>query len=56
MELTLEQQLEMRKMSDLIKDASRDQLADLLLEAYRQMFMQQNHIKEILATQWGIER
>lgn len=52
--LTLEQELAVRHLTDTARGASRAQLEDLLAEAFKQLYRQQNATKEILAKHWGM--
>lgn len=43
------------KLRQDAEGASKEQLKDLLLFAYEQLFRQQNHVEGILAKHWGME-
>jgi hypothetical protein len=54
-ELSLEQQFNIRSFETQVGDMSREQAQDFLVKLYRQMVMQENAYKNLLKHQWGIE-
>jgi hypothetical protein len=46
-DLTLEQQFEFRRMKDAVKDMSREQALDLLLQASRLLMIKTNVLREL---------
>ncbi len=47
-DLTLEQQFELRRMQDSIKDADRDQVVELLLSASQLLMLKDNVIRSLI--------
>jgi hypothetical protein len=47
-DLTLEQQFELRRMQDSIKDADRDQIVELLLSASQLLMLKDNVIRDLI--------
>jgi hypothetical protein len=54
-DLSLEQQFNVRSFEHQVKDMSREQAQEFLVNLYRQMMMQENSYKNLLKHQWGIE-
>ncbi len=48
MDLTLEQQFELRKIQDSIKDADHDQVIELLLSVSQLLMVKDNVIKDLI--------
>lgn len=55
MELTLEQQLNLRIIKDSLEQASREQLLQLCIQLYKQQMNSEHALKGILAAHWGLE-
>ncbi|MGK7915783.1 MAG: NblA/ycf18 family protein [Prochloraceae cyanobacterium] len=53
-QLSLEQEFNLRKFSDQVRNLSREQAQDLLIELNKQMMIQQNLYQELLKPYWGI--
>ncbi len=47
-DLTLEQQFELRRMQDSIKDTDRDQIVELLLSASQLLMLKDNVIRDLI--------
>jgi Phycobilisome degradation protein nblA len=54
-DLSLEQQFSIRSFEHQVKDMSRDQAQEFLVNLYKQMMLQENSYKNLLKHQWGIE-
>lgn len=54
--LTMEQQFLLASARKQLENASQEQLLDFAVEIYKQMLIQQNLHKQLLAHQWGIDR
>lgn len=54
-ELTLEQQFNIRSFETQVEQMSLEQAQDFLVKLYRQMVMREATYKELLKHQWGIE-
>jgi Phycobilisome degradation protein nblA len=54
-DLSLEQQFSIRSFEHQVKDMSRDQAQEFLVNLYKQMMLQENSYKSLLKHQWGIE-
>ncbi len=48
MDLTLEQQFELRKIQDSVKDADHDQVIELLLSVSQLLMLKDNVIKDLI--------
>ncbi|MCS6815144.1 MAG: NblA/ycf18 family protein [Cyanobacteria bacterium] len=48
LDLTLEQQFELRKVQDSIKEADREQVVELLLSASQLLMLKDNVIKDLI--------
>jgi len=55
MQLSLEQELNVRKFQDNVNKMSHKQAQDFLIELYQQMLMRENYYKNLLKQSWGIE-
>ena len=53
-QLSLEQEFNLRRFTDLIRILSSEQAQDLSLELYRQMMLKDNLYEELLKDYWGI--
>ena len=53
--LTTEQQFEIAKLKLTVESASAEQLRGVIIEMYQIMLAKDNIVKELLASQWGIE-
>ena len=53
--LTTEQQFEIATLRLTVESASAEQLREVLIEMYQIMLAKDNVVKELLASQWGIE-
>ena len=54
-QLSLEQEFNLRKFSDQVRNLSREQAQDLLIELNKQMMIQQNLYQQLLKPYWGID-
>ena len=54
-ELSLEQQFNIRSFETQVQQMSQEQAQDFLVKLYRQMVMREATYKELLKHQWGIE-
>lgn len=54
-ELSLEQQFNIRSFETQVQHMSQEQAQDFLVKLYRQMIMREATYKELLKHQWGIE-
>jgi hypothetical protein len=54
-ELTLEQQFSIRSFEAQVRQMSREQAQDFLVELYEQMMMRENMYRHFLKQQWGLE-
>ncbi len=54
-ELTLEQQFNLRSFQDQVERMSREQAQQFLIKLYEQMMMRETMYKHFLKHQWGIE-
>jgi hypothetical protein len=54
-ELSLEQQFNIRSFETQVEHMSLEQAQDFLVKLYRQMLMREVTYKELLKHQWGIE-
>jgi hypothetical protein len=54
-ELSLEQQFSVRTFETQVKNMSREQAHDFLVQLYTQMIWQESTYKNLLKHQWGIE-
>jgi hypothetical protein len=54
-DLSLEQQFNIRSFEHQVKDMSREQAQEFLVNLYRQMVLQENSYKNLLKHQWGID-
>ncbi len=55
MNLSLEQQFNIRSFETQVQSLNRDQAVEFLVKLYEQMIMKENMYKEFLKHQWGIE-
>lgn len=55
MELSLEQQFNVRSFATQVQHMSREQAQDFLVKMYEQMIVRENYYKEFIKHQWGIE-
>jgi hypothetical protein len=53
-QLSLEQQFNMRAFSEQVKDLSREQAQDFLVDLYRQMMIKETMYKGFLMQQLGV--
>jgi hypothetical protein len=53
--LSLEQQFSVRTFQTQIKDMSREQAQEFLLELYAQMLWQESTYKNLIKHQWGLD-
>ncbi len=54
-DLSLEQQFNICSFEHQVKDMSREQAQEFLVNLYRQMILQENSYKNLLKHQWGLE-
>jgi hypothetical protein len=54
-ELTLEQQFNLRSFQDQVGNMSREQAQQFLIKLYEQMMLRETMYKHFLKHQWGIE-
>jgi Phycobilisome degradation protein nblA len=54
-ELTLEQQFNIRSFATQVKDMSHEQAQDFLVKLYEQMVLREATYKELLKHQWGLD-
>ncbi|WP_310423386.1 NblA/ycf18 family protein [Chamaesiphon sp. VAR_48_metabat_135_sub] len=54
-DLSLEQQFNIRSFEHQVKDMSREQAQEFLVNLYRQMVLQENSYKTLLKQQWGLD-
>ncbi|PSB14029.1 NblA-related protein [filamentous cyanobacterium CCP1] len=54
-ELTLEQQFNLRSFQDQVGHMSREQAQQFLIKLYEQMMLRETMYKHFLKHQWGIE-
>lgn len=54
-ELSLEQQFNIRSFETQVQKMSREQAQEFLIKLYEQMIRKENMYKEFLKHQWGIE-
>jgi Phycobilisome degradation protein nblA len=54
-EFSLEQQFNLRAFSEQVKDLSREQAQDYLVDLYRQMIVKESLYKQIMKQQLGFE-
>ncbi|MBD2294516.1 NblA/ycf18 family protein [Anabaena sphaerica FACHB-251] len=54
-ELSLEQQFNIRSFATQVKDMSHEQAQDFLVKLYEQMVMREATYKELLKHQWGLD-
>ena len=52
-QLSLEQEFNLRRFSDQVRNLSREQAQDLLIELGRQMMIKDNLYKQLLQPYWG---
>jgi hypothetical protein len=53
-ELTLEQQFNIRSFQTQVEKMSREQAQDFLIKLYEQMIVRENMYKEFLKHEWGL--
>jgi Phycobilisome degradation protein nblA len=54
-DLSLEQQFNIRSFEHQVKDMSREQAQEFLVNMYRQMILQENSYRTLLKQQWGMD-
>lgn len=54
-QLSLEQQFNIRSFETQVKQMSREQAQDFLVKLYEQMIMRENMYKQFLKHEWGLE-
>jgi Phycobilisome degradation protein nblA len=54
-ELTLEQDLSLRNFADMVKQMSREQAQEFLIEQQRLMMVQKTMYQEILKQEWKLD-
>jgi hypothetical protein len=54
-DLSLEQQFSIRSFEHQVRDMTREQAQEFLVNLYRQMMLQENSYKTLLKQQWGID-
>jgi len=55
MNLSLEQQFNIKSFESQVKSLNREQAVEFLVKLYEQMIRKENMYKEFLKHQWGIE-
>ena len=55
MELSLEQQFNIRSFESQVQKMSREQAQDFLIKMYEQMIVRENMYKSFIKHQWGLE-
>lgn len=55
MQLSLEQQFNIRSFETQVQKMSREQAQDFLVKLYEQMIVRENMYKEFLKQEWGLE-
>lgn len=53
--LSLEQQFSIKSFESQVKNMSREQAQDFLVQLYEQMIVRENMYKQFLKHQWGLE-
>ncbi len=54
-DLSLEQQFSIRSFEQQVRDMSREQAQEFLVNLYAQMMIKENNYKHLLKHQWGID-
>lgn len=54
-ELSLEQQFNLRSFESQVRQMSREQAQDFLIKMYEQMIVRENMYKSFIRHQWGLE-
>lgn len=54
-ELSLEQQFNIRSFETQVQRMSREQAQDFLIKLYEQMMVRENMYKEFIKHQWGLD-
>jgi predicted HD phosphohydrolase len=54
MELSLEQQFNLRSFQTQVENMSREQATDFLVKLYEEMLVRENIYKDVLKHQWGL--
>lgn len=54
-QLSLEQQFNIRSFETQVQQMSREQAQDFLVKLYEQMIMRENMYKQFLKHEWGLE-
>ncbi len=54
-DLSLEQQFNIRSFEHQVRDMSREQAQEFLVNLYRQMLLQENSYRTLLKQQWGMD-
>jgi len=55
MELSLEQQFNIRSFQTQVQQMSQEQAQEFLIKLYEQMLMRENMYKSFIKHQWGLE-
>lgn len=55
MELSLEQKFSLRSFETQVKQMSREQAQDFLMQLYEQMLLKENMYKDFLKHEWGLD-
>ncbi|NCO75375.1 MAG: NblA-related protein [Cyanobacteria bacterium] len=55
MELSLEQQFNLRSFQSQVAQMTREQATDFLVKLYEEMLVRENMYKDVLKHQWGLE-
>jgi len=55
LELSLEQEFNLRSFADQVQHMSREQAQDFLVNLYKQMMLKETMYKHFLKHEWGIE-
>lgn len=55
MELSLEQELNVRSFETEVKKMSREQAQEFLVTLYQRMLISENYYRDLLKHSWGIE-
>lgn len=54
-ELSLEQEFNLRSFADQVQHMSREQAQDFLVNLYRQMIVKETMYKQFIKHEWGID-
>ncbi|MEM7760450.1 MAG: NblA/ycf18 family protein [Cyanobacteria bacterium P01_A01_bin.40] len=55
MSLSLEEELQLRKISDLVQRMSRKQAQEFLIETQRQMIMKEKMYQHLIKQEWNLD-